>query len=245
VKYEMFDNDLFWRPSTRGGQVGFPSGVGGPNWGPLSYNPNLGYVFINLHNTGRFVPKATAGASDPASADEDAPGGRGGGGGRGQANAGPRAPSAGTGAANRTGEFAYRLPSGEEVPCYAGPYGELVAVDVNRGEIAWKSALGINPFLSELGDVGVKSGARNLGGSIATASGLVFIAATNDRMFRAFDAKTGKELWTTELPASGHATPVTYMGKDGKQYVVIAASGGTNIGTGLPISDSLVAYRLP
>jgi len=247
VKYEMFDNDLFWRPSTRGGQVGFPSGVGGPNWGPLSYNPALGYVFINLHNTGRFVPKAAAGAGDSASADEEAPGGRNGGGGRG-GDAGssvPRAPSAGTGAANRTGAFAYRLPSGEEVPCYAGPYGEIVAVDVNKGEIAWKSALGINPYLSELGDVGVKSGARNLGGSIATASGLVFIAATNDRMFRAFDARTGKELWTTELPASGHATPVTYMGKDGKQYVVIAASGGTNIGTGLPISDALVAYRLP
>jgi quinoprotein glucose dehydrogenase len=247
VKYEMFDNELFWRPSMRGGQVGFPSGVGGPNWGPLSYNPNLGYVFINLHNTGRFVPKATAGAADGARVDEDAPSGRGGGGGRGGSGAttGPRAGSAGTGAANRTGEFSYRLPSGEEVPCYAGPYGELVAVDVNKGEIAWKTALGINPFLSELGDVGVKSGARNLGGSIATASGLVFIAATNDRMFRAFDAKTGKELWTTELPASGHATPVTYMGKDGKQYVVIAASGGTNVGSGLPISDALVAYRLP
>jgi glucose dehydrogenase len=247
VKYEMFDNDLFWRPSTRGAQVGFPSGVGGPNWGPLSYNPALGYVFINLHNTGSFVPKAAGGAT---AADDDASaggrgGGRGGDGGRGSASAGPRAPSAGTGATNRTGAFAYRLPSGEEVPCYAGPYGELVAVDVNRGEIAWKSALGINPFLSELGDAGVKSGARNLGGSIATASGLVFIGATNDRMFRAFDAQTGKELWTTELPASGHATPVTYLGKDGKQYVVIAASGGTNIGTGLPISDSLVAYRLP
>ena len=249
VKYEMFDNELFWRPSTRGGQVGFPSGVGGPNWGPLSYNPSLGYVFINLHNTGRFVPKAAPG--DGAADDDAFGGGRGaGGGGRGggggaQSAPGPRAPSAGTGAANRTGEFAYRLPSGEEVPCYAGPYGELVAVDVNRGEIAWKSALGINPFLAELGDVGVKSGARNLGGSIATASGLVFIAATNDRMFRAFDAKTGKEIWTTELPASGHATPVTYMGKDGKQYVVIAASGGTNVGAGLPISDALVAYRLP
>jgi glucose dehydrogenase len=245
VKYEMFDNDLFWRPSTRGGQVGFPSGVGGPNWGPLSYHPTLGYVFINLHNTGRFVPKATAGAGDSAGADEDAFGGRGGGRGQANAGAGPRPPSAGTGAANRTATFAYRLPSGEEVPCYAGPYGELVAVDVNKGEVAWTSTLGINPFLSELGEVGVKSGARNLGGSIATASGLVFIAATNDRMFRAFDAKTGKELWVTELPASGHATPVTYMGKDGKQYVVIAASGGTNVGAGLPISDALVAYRLP
>src|SRR4029079_18733568 len=72
VKYEMFDNDLFWRPSTQGGQVGFPSGVGGPNWGALSYQQTLGYVFVNLHNTGRFVSKASASTSTAdASNDED------------------------------------------------------------------------------------------------------------------------------------------------------------------------------
>jgi quinoprotein glucose dehydrogenase len=131
------------------------------------------------------------------------------------------------------------------VPCYAPPYGALVAVDVNKGEIAWTSTLGVNESLASMGDLGFKTGARNMGGSIATASGLVFIAATNDHRIRAFDAKTGKELWIAELPASGHATPMTYMGKDGAQYVVIAASGGTAIGMGLPISDSLVAFRLP
>jgi quinoprotein glucose dehydrogenase len=120
-----------------------------------------------------------------------------------------------------------------------------VAVDVNKGEIAWTSPLGINESLAGLGDIGLKSGTRTMGGSIATASGLVFIGATNDRRFRAFDAKSGKELWVAELPASGHSTPMTYMGKDGSQYVVIAASGGTAIGAGLPISDSLVAFRLP
>ena len=73
---------------------------------------------------------------------------------------------------------------------------------------------------------------------------MVFIGATNDHRFRAFDAKSGAEVWVTDLPASGHSTPVTYMGKDGKQYVVIAASGGTAIGGGRPISDSLVAFRL-
>ena len=71
------------------------------------------------------------------------------------------------------------------------------------------------------------------------------LGATNDHRFRAFDAKSGAELWVTELPASGHSTPVTYVGKDGKQYVVIAASGGTAIGGGRPISDALVAFRLP
>ena len=72
----------------------------------------------------------------------------------------------------------------------------------------------------------------------------MFIGATNDHRFRAFDAKTGKELWVAELPASGHATPMTYMGKDGAQYVVIAAGGGGPAGGGLPISDALVAFKL-
>ena len=131
------------------------------------------------------------------------------------------------------------------MPCWAPPYGELVAVNVNTGEIAWKSTLGIQESLAaDLGDKGVKVGTRNLGGSIATAGGLVFIAATNDRRFRAFDAKTGAELWSATLPASGHSTPMTYMGKDGAQYVVIPASGGTSVGGGLPIADALVAFKL-
>jgi quinoprotein glucose dehydrogenase len=131
------------------------------------------------------------------------------------------------------------------MPCWAPPYGELVAVNVNTGKIAWKSTLGIQENLAaDLGENGVKVGTRNLGGSIATASGLIFIGATNDRRFRAFDAKSGAELWSATLPASGHSTPVTYMGKDGAQYVVIPASGGTSIGGGLPISDALVAFKL-
>jgi quinoprotein glucose dehydrogenase len=211
------------RPLRSASIVTFPSTLGGPNWGPLSYNPQLGFVFINVHNTGSYRP---AGPLPPGGGGFGV-GGGGGGGGRGG------------------NPFSYTLPSGATVPCYAPPYGALVAVDVNKGEIAWTSTLGINQSLAELGDVGLKSGTRSLGGSIATASGLVFIAATNDRRFRAFDAKTGAELWVTELPAGGHATPVTYMGKDGKQYVVIAASGGTAIGGGLPISDALIAYRLP
>src|SRR5206468_1240443 len=111
--------------------------------------------------------------------------------------------------------------------------------------IAWSVPLGRNEILgSQLGEIGYKTGTPNIGGNIATASGLVFIGASIDSKFRAFDAKTGTELWVTALPANGHATPMTYMGKDGAQYVVSAASGGTSVGSNLPISDALVAYRL-
>jgi len=97
-----------------------------------------------------------------------------------------------------------------------------------------------------IGRCGAEKRDENLGGNFATASGLVFIGATNDRRFRAFDAKTGSELWTVELPAGGYATPITYLGKDGMQYVVIAASGGGPASTAtMPISDALVAFRLP
>lgn len=222
------------RPMRQAPIVTFPSALGGPNWGPLSWNPQLGLVFINVHNTGSFRPASPLPPGGGVVGAEP-PGGRQGGG---------RAGAAGDGGPLRADAFSYKLPNGSAVPCYAPPYGALVAVDVNKGEIAWTSTLGINESLAGLGEIGLKSGTRSLGGSLATASGLVFIAATNDRRFRAFDATTGKELWVTELPASGHATPMTYMGKDGAQYLVIAASGGTAIGIGLPISDTLLAYRL-
>ncbi len=126
----------------------------------------------------------------------------------------------------------------------APPYGALTAIDVNKGTIAWSVPLGINESLVELGQVGLDSGTPNLGGSIATASGLVFIGAATDHRFRAFDAKTGRKLWEVGVPADAHATPITYMGKDGSQYVVIAAAGGGPLSGGLHVSDTLIAYKL-
>lgn len=252
----ILPSELYSVPLKAGGLVTFPSSVGGPNWGPLSYNPQLGYVFINLHNTGSFRA-----AGSPGRGEGGGPGGPGGpgggpgggpvgdqagrgGGGRGGPDGAPQGGGGGRGQ-RIGGQFSYLFPSGASMPCWAPPYGELVAVDVNTGKIAWKSTLGIQESLAaDLGDKGVKTGTRNLGGSIATASGLVFIGATNDRRFRAFDAKTGAELWSATLPASAHSTPMTFMGKDGAQYVVVAASGGTSIGGGLPISDALVAFKL-
>jgi quinoprotein glucose dehydrogenase len=127
-------------------------------------------------------------------------------------------------------------------PCQQPPWGHLTAIDLNTGEFRWRSVLGV---IDELIAKGLPpTGTSNLGGSIVTAGGLVFIGATNDSRFRAFDKDSGKELWVTRLPASAHATPMTYLGKrTGKQFVVVAAGGGNKYNK--DYSDALVAYSLP
>ncbi len=152
------------------------------------------------------------------------------------------------------GTNAYRrgsdLPRGEYArfwderrwPCQKPPWGTLAAVNLHDGSIAWRVPLGV---VDELAAKGLKdTGAPNLGGAIVTASGLVFIAGTNDRRLRAFDARTGATLWETTLPASGHATPMTYLGpRSGRQFVAIAAGGGGYLSA--TSADALVAYALP
>lgn len=129
-----------------------------------------------------------------------------------------------------------------KIPCQRPPWGTLNAINLNTGEIAWRVPLGFNEELAKKGLT--DTGTWSLGGSIATRGGIVFIAGTNDSRFRAFDSGNGKELWTTQLPAPGHATPMTYRGKrTEKQFVVIAAGGGGNLGS--KTSDALEAYALP
>ncbi|HUJ20525.1 MAG TPA: pyrroloquinoline quinone-dependent dehydrogenase [Bryobacteraceae bacterium] len=128
------------------------------------------------------------------------------------------------------------------IPCQNPPFGELIAVDLASGDIAWRSVLG---RIEALEAIGVRdTGSLNLGGSIATAGGLVFIGATNDSRFRAFDSASGKLLWETRLEASGHSSPITYMGRDGRQYVALMAAGGGAFLNG-GWSNTLVAFALP
>jgi quinoprotein glucose dehydrogenase len=116
-------------------------------------------------------------------------------------------------------------------PCTPPPFGSLVAVSLETGRILWDVPLGGIP---------AGPGSPNLGGPIVTAGGLVFIGATIDRAFRAFDVATGRELWKATLPAGARATPMTYE-SDGRQFVVIAAGGGGPFGAG----DAIVAFALP
>jgi quinoprotein glucose dehydrogenase len=119
----------------------------------------------------------------------------------------------------------------------------LAAVDLASGEIAWKVPLGSVERLAS--PDAAPTGTPSLGGPVATAGGLVFIAGTTDRRIRAFDSRTGKEAWVAALEASGHATPATYYGKrSGRQFVVIAAGGGGYLSPE-KVSDVIVAFALP
>ena len=133
-----------------------------------------------------------------------------------------------------------RILDPDGYPAIKPPWGTLTAIDLNQGEIKWQVPLGEFPELTQRG---IKpTGARNLGGSIVTAGGIVFIGATVDRQFRAFDSATGRVLWTHELPFAGHAAPSTYT-VAGRQYDVIAAGGGGKLAT--PAGDVYVAFALP
>ncbi len=135
-----------------------------------------------------------------------------------------------------------RFMDSKRYPCQKPPWGHLTAIDLEKGEFRWRVVLGVVDALLERGLP--PTGTSNLGGSIVTAGGLLFIGATDDSRFRAFDKDTGKEIWVTRLPASGHATPMTFTGKkSGKQFVVIAAGGGNKYND--KYDDSLVAFSLP
>lgn len=125
-------------------------------------------------------------------------------------------------------------------PATKPPWGTLTAIDLNSGRIAWQVPLGEHPELTRRGIR--KTGTENFGGATVTAGGLVFAAGTRDRMIRAFDKRTGRELWRHALPFGGFAPPAVYMA-GGRQYVVVAAAGGGKLGG--EKGDAYVAFALP
>ena len=119
--------------------------------------------------------------------------------------------------------YRYFWDRATRIPCQRPPWGELMAVDVNTGAIAWRRTLGVTDSLPrELSDTGRPSA----GGVIATATGLTFVGATDDNRLRAFDSSTGALLWEERLPASVYATPMTYVGRSGTQYIAAVSTGG-------------------
>ncbi len=182
-------------------RVIFPGWTGGGNWNGSAFDPELGYLFTPSQDLANFNKMVK-------SKDEEM-----------YIRVGPDNPPPNLGGMFWDGR--------KNWPCQQPPRGELIAVNVNTGDIAWRVPLG---SFEELDALGVPpTGTPNRGGPIATAGGLVFIGSAQDARFRAFDARTGKELWSADLSENGRAVPVTYQGRSGKQYVAIVAGGGSPV----------------
>src|SRR5579863_3135292 len=130
------------------------------------------------------------------------------------------------------------------LPCTAPPWGTLVSVDLRRQRIVWQVPLGSSEGVTPGWLPARNFGMPNMGGPIATAGDLVFVAAATDSYLRAFDIETGRELWKYKLPAGGQATPMTYRaGPTHRQYVLVSAGGNALLGTAR--GDYVLAFALP
>ena len=216
---------LFTPPSLQGTIV-FPGNIGGMNWSGMSYDANRGLLIANTNRIAtlvRLIPRDEYNKLRQS--------------GEGNRMKGEFGRQTGTPYAMYREHL--RGPSG--APCNPPPWGALTAVDLATGAVRWEVPLGTIPQLAMVAKSS-EWGSINLGGSVVTAGGLVFIAAAMDTYLRAFDIETGKELWKTELPASAQAAPMTYQ-VGGKQYLVICAGGHGKLGT--KMGDYVLAFALP
>ena len=212
---------LYTPPSTQG-TILFPFTGGGVNWGGDAIDPATDIVYVN---TSRLVHLVTL---FPAAELEAM---------RKRFPAREVSPQAGA----PFGMMRELLLSPLDLPCNPPPWGVLAAVDLRSKRILWETNLGTLEEIAPLG-LSPRWGTPNFGGPLVTQGGLVFIGAALDRYLRAFDARSGAELWTGRLPAAAIATPMSYQWK-GRQYVVAAAGGRAD--TGGALGDALVAFALP
>jgi quinoprotein glucose dehydrogenase len=212
---------LYTPPSTQG-TILFPFTGGGINWGGVTFDPVNQILYAN---TMRAVHLITLFPADQYDAlDEKYP---------------DKEVSPQRGAA--FGMIRETLFGPLGVPCNPPPWGVLAAIDLKAGKVLWESPLGTTEEIAPL-HLALPWGVPAVGGSLVTAGGVVFIGAAMDKYLRAFDAKTGAELWQGRLPTSAHATPMTYDWQ-GRQIVVVASGGHGDLGN--TTSDSFVAFALP
>jgi quinoprotein glucose dehydrogenase len=220
--------DGFFTPPSLRGTVVVPGNVGGVAWGGMAHDRANGLLVMPVNNIAaevRLIPRADV--------EEQRSGGR------------------------LASDFEWHMQRGTPyalvrrlllgpkalLPCTPPPWGTLAAITAATGEIAWQVPLGKFPGTDKAPDA-AQWGSIALGGPIVTAGGLVFTAGTLEPAIYAFDVQSGRLLWTGQLPTSARATPMTYRGPDGRQYIVISAGGhGTQIGP--PLGDHLVAFALP
>lgn len=223
AQLESLRAEGLFTPPTIQGTLSLPFTGGGANWGSAAFDPNRNLLVVNMNNVGQYMrlqPNTTESAKANKISDDD-----------------EFAPMEGA----PYGMSRAMLLSPLGLPCTPPPWGILAGIDLDSGKIVWRQALGTTEDVAP-GGLALKLGTPALGGPIVTAGGLVFIGATSDHYLRAFNVVTGNELWKGRLPAGGQATPMSYVWK-GRQYVVIAAGGASNMGSKL--GDNIVAFKLP
>ncbi len=232
--------------------LSFPGSLGGMNWGGLSVDPEAGLAFFNDMRLGLWIQMfpqpveqsvqrdAAQPKSGPNQGDVD---------GKVAVNAGGETPNTGMGAVPLKGTpysvNKNRFLSQLQIPCQKPPFGSLTAIDLKTRKIVWQVPVGT---VQDTGPFGIKMmlpipvGMPTLGGTLATQGGLVFIAGTQDYYLRAFDSRTGAEVWKGRLPVGSQGGPMTYKSqKTGKQYIVISAGGARQ---SKDRGDYVIAYAL-
>lgn len=215
---------IFTPPTTAPGSIISPGTAGGMNWGGPAYDPARKWMIVNITNVPQIVilvPREEIEGIVGITLEEG------------------KDVAAALGTPYGVRREWLLSPLG--APCVKPPWGELVAVDMEKGSIKWRVPLGSIEKMLPL-PIEWNLGTPNIGGPIVTAGGLVFIGATMDDYLRAFDIDTGEELWKDQLPGGTQTTPMTYSA-DGKQYVVMVS--GHHLWFGSPASDAVVAYSLP
>lgn len=212
----------------------YPGYGGGHNWGKVAYDLDRGLLITNTNqiaNRARLISREDAQKAGVVRMGKDS-----------NPDIGGIVAQDNTPVAADLAPFVSPLFT----PCQQPPYGMLTAIDLKTSKVVWRRPVG---SASGAGPMNIKSripldmGMPMFGGPLVTRGGLVFMAATKDDHFRAFDTRTGKTVWQVPLPAGGQANPMTYMGADGRQYVVLAASG--HYGTASTRGDYIIAYALP
>lgn len=220
-----------WTPATEGGSLVFPGNIGVFNWGSVAVDPQRQMLIaapVRLAYKYNLIKRTPGTATERLFTKDGQPYWN----------------------ENFHGDYAIhiqQLASGLGIPCIAPPWGRMVGVDLKTGKTEWLRRVGTTKnlktsFLPGRFPIGFPMGMVAHGGPLLTAGDLVFHGATADNFIRAYDSTTGELLWQQELSAGAQATPSTYMGIDGKQYVVIAAGGHGSLGT--KAGDSVVAFRL-
>jgi quinoprotein glucose dehydrogenase len=224
IEFQKLDYEGRYTPPSLNGAIVYPGNFGTFNWGAVAVDPNRQMVFampVYLAFTSKLIPRDNK--LERVVTKEGEP-----------------VFNENFGAPYAAKMGAFMSPIG--LPCQQPPWGYVAGADLTTGEIVYKHVNGTVRDLSPL-PLPFKMGVPGIGGPIITKGGVAFLSGSLDYYVRAYDVQTGEKLWQDRLPAGGQATPSTYQGADGRQYLIVVAGGHGSTGT--KAGDSIIAYALP